>query len=205
MTCWGVEEGKGKGGFVFENSTVYKWLPLVRYIPGPGFIFWCLVAGPVSWRKEPCHPSLILCSELGHCCKDYLLSLLAFLVLLFLSFIIHVTDFRRIRSQVLEIWDNFKITDARPRCLSQHLQLVYEVKQKSCSGWLILTRASPFPIRNQNACDLYVLQFSMEIRISSVTYLTLLSFLTEHPELQPIFNWPWLRRSARTRVIKVHQ
>lgn len=77
--------------------------------------------------------------------------------LLFLRLIIHVTDFRCIRSQVLEIWDNLKITDAKPRCLSQHLQLVYEIKQNRCSGWLIFTRAPPFPIRNQNACYLCVL------------------------------------------------
>lgn len=146
--------------------------------------FWCLVAGPMSWRKEPCHPSLILCSELDHGYEYYLLSLLTFLVLLFPSYIIHVTVFRCIRSQVLEIWDNFKITDARPCCMSQHLQLVYEVKQNSCSGWLIFTRASPFPIRNRNACDFYILQFSMGIGVSSITYLTLLSYLTEHPELQ---------------------
>lgn len=86
----------------------------------------------------------------------------------------------------LEIWDNFKITDAKPSCLSQHLQLVYGIKQNSCSGWLILTRASPFPIRNQNACYSYVLWFLVQIRISSVRYLILLSSLTEY--LQPIFN-----------------
>lgn len=186
-SCWPAAKwrrGKGQVGLVFENSTIYKWLPLVWYIPWPGFIFWCLVAGPMSWRKEPCHPSLILCSELDHGCEYYLLSLLTFLVLLFPSFIIHVTVFRCIRSQVLEIWDNFKITDARSRCLSQHLQLVYEVKQNSCSGWLIFTRASPFPIRNRNACDFYILQFSVGIGVSSITYLTLLSYLTEHPELR---------------------
>ena len=110
---WG--RGKGKGGFVFENSTIYKWLPLVWYIHLQGFIFKCLVAGSMSWRKEPCHPSPILCTWLDHCSQYYLLSLLAFFVLLlFLKFIIHVTDFRCIRSQVWEIWDNFKITDAKP-------------------------------------------------------------------------------------------
>lgn len=80
----------------------------------------------------------------------------------------------------LEIWDNFKITDAKPSCLSQHLQLVYRIKQNSCSGWLIFTRASPFSIRNQNDCYLYVLRFSVQVRISSVRYLILLSSLTEY-------------------------
>lgn len=190
-SCWPAAEwrrARGKGGFVFENSTIYKWLPLVRYILGQGFIFKCLVAGPMSWRKEPCHPSLILCSELYRRHEYYLLSLPTFLVLLFLSFIIHVTDFRHIRSQVLEIWDNLKITDARPRCVSQHLQPVYEIKQNSCSGWLIFTRASPFLIRNHNARYLDVLHFSTESGLSSVTCLTLLGFLTEHPGWQPIFN-----------------
>lgn len=98
------------------------------------------------------------------------------MLLFFLKFTIHVTDFRCIRSQVLEIWDNLKITDAKPSCLGQHLQLVYEIKQNSCSGWLIFTRASPFPIRDQNACDLCALSFSMEIRMSSVTYLTFIKF-----------------------------
>lgn len=80
----------------------------------------------------------------------------------------------------LEIWDNFKITDAKPSCLSQHLQLVYGIKQNSCSGWVIFTRAPPFPIRNQDAGYLYVLWFSVQIRISSGRYLILLSSLTEY-------------------------
>lgn len=188
-SCWPAvkwRRGRGKGGFVSENSAIYKWLPLVGDIPSQGFVFRWLVARSASWRKEPCHPSLILCTQLDHCAQYYLLSLLAFLVLLlFLRFITHVTDFRCIRSQVLEIWDNLKITDAKPSCLGQHLQRVYEIKQNSCSGWLIFTRASPFPIRDQNACDLCALSFSMEIRMSSVTYLTLLSFLAEYLELQP--------------------
>lgn len=72
-----------------------------------------LLTGSMSWRKERCRHSLILCTQPGHS-EYYLLSLLAFLVfLLFLGYIIHVSDFRCMWSQVLEIWDNFKITDAK--------------------------------------------------------------------------------------------
>lgn len=113
LTCCEVGEGRGKGGLAFEKPTIYKWLPLVWYIHLWVFVFRSLVPGSMSWRKELCHHSLILCTQPSHS-EYYLLSLLAFLMLLlFLGFIIHVSDFRCMWSQVLEIWDNFKITDAK--------------------------------------------------------------------------------------------
>lgn len=68
-SCWPVvkrRRGEGKGGFVFENPAIYKWLPLVWYMHLWVFIFRCLVSGSMSWRKELCHLSLILCTQPNH-------------------------------------------------------------------------------------------------------------------------------------------
>lgn len=111
LTCCQVEEGKGKGGFVFENSTVYKWLPLVCSI-GCGVSFsnaWLQAPRPVpeegtmSSFTHPVHrawPLLQILSPVtaGMSCAS----------LLFLKLIVHVTDFRCLRSQVLENMRQFK-------------------------------------------------------------------------------------------------
>lgn len=135
--------GRGKARFVFENPTISKWLPLVWSIHLR--VFRSLAAGSMSWRKEPCHHSSILCTQPGHA-EYQLLSLLAFLLLLlFLGFIIHVSDFRCMWSRVLEIWDNFKITDAQSWLFEPTSATGLGDYQRSCSGWLIFARTSLFP------------------------------------------------------------
>lgn len=114
----------------------------------------------------------------GHSSEYSPLSLLAFLGLLFLRFITHVTDFRSLQSQGFRNMRPFQ----NYRCEAEGFE------PDICSSFMGLNEIAalgdwclPGPLGLSSKMGVPVtymcFSFSAEIRISSVTYLALLSFL----------------------------